>query len=100
MGGGGGGGGSGVLSRFAGPTMSGSITADSFQAAGASLGNWEAVVQYFDADQSGTIEEREFINGERRPALLTFMPTRGCLARSRSSGIMRSRRHLCARCVF
>lgn len=43
-----------------------SITAESFQAAGATMGSWAEVLKYFDDDNSGTIEATEFIEGFRR----------------------------------
>ena len=42
-----------------------SITMASFQNAGCSLGDWERILQLFDADNSGTIEQKEFLDGFR-----------------------------------
>eukprot|EP00040_Diaphanoeca_grandis_P020376 m.108373 g.108373 ORF g.108373 m.108373 type:complete len:441 (+) comp27870_c0_seq1:20-1342(+) len=42
------------------------ITAESFQRAGANVSDWLNVQKYFDADQSNTIDEAEFLDGFKR----------------------------------
>ena len=55
-------------------SSSSSITAQSFRNAVGTLAEWGPVLSQFDEDQSGTIEQLEFLNGFKKWLLLEALP--------------------------
>ena len=55
-------------------SSSSSITAQSFRNAVGNLAEWGTVLSQFDEDQSGTIEQLEFLNGFKKWLLLEALP--------------------------
>jgi hypothetical protein len=59
---------------LAGSSEEESVTPESFRSAVGGLGKWENILQMFDEDLSGTIEQKEFLNGFKNWLLQTPIP--------------------------